>query len=400
MTLSDGNRLGPYEILSPLGAGGMGEVYRARDTKLNREVAIKVLPATVAQDAERLARFKREAQLLASVNHPNIASIYGLEAAGDEIFLVLELVEGEDLADRLKRGAFPLDEAVSIARQIAAALQEAHGKGIVHRDLKPANVKLTPDGKVKVLDFGLAKAIVGETSGAGPTSTPTILPTVTSAGTAMGMILGTAAYMSPEQARGKPVDRRGDIWAFGCVLYEMLTGHRAFEGEDVTETLAAIVRGEPNWARLAADLPPTVRVLLERCLIKDRAERLSDMSIVRFLMSDTAKALAVATAAAETARPAAARRRLAPLVIATAALAVVATFGLTRWLLPALMPFAMAFRDSPHARLTSEIPPRPAPRASLAAMSRRVRSSRSGHTLANFARSLDEALIPRDDTAA
>jgi len=333
--LSAGHRLGPYDIVSPLGAGGMGEVYRARDTKLNREVAIKLLPEAVAQDAERLARFKREAQLLASVNHTNIAMIYGLEQAADVLFLVLELVEGEDLAERLKRGALPPDEATSIAKQIAAALAEAHEKGIVHRDLKPANVKLTPDGKVKVLDFGLAKAIVGETSGAGPTSTPTVLPTVTSAGTAMGMILGTAAYMSPEQARGKPVDRRTDVWAFGCVLYEMLTGRRAFEGEDTTETLAAIVRGEPDWTRLPADLPPALRVLLERCLIKDRTERISDTSVVHFLMSDTAKTLSGAAAAAQTAAPAAARRRLAPLLIATAVLAVLATFGLTRWLLPA-----------------------------------------------------------------
>jgi len=335
LALTPGNRLGPYEIVAPLGVGGMGEVYRARDTKLGREVAIKVLPAAVAQDTERLARFKREAQVLASLNHPNIAAIYGLDEADGEQFLVLELVEGEDLAERVKRGRIPLLESIAIARQIAEALAEAHDKGIVHRDLKPANVKLTPDGKVKVLDFGLAKAIVSESSGAGPTSAPTILPTMTSAGTAIGMILGTAAYMSPEQARGKPVDRRTDVWAFGCVLYEMLTGGRAFEGEDVTETLAAIVRGEPDWTRLPLDIPPAVRVLLTRCLIKDRAERVSDMSVVRFLMSDTAKTLSGASAAAVTAEPAAAPRRVAPLVIAAAALAVVATFGLTRWLLPA-----------------------------------------------------------------
>ena len=205
--------------------------------------------------------------------------------------MVLELVEGEDLAERLKRGRIPVDESLAIAKQIADALAEAHEKGIVHRDLKPANVKLAPDGKVKVLDFGLAKAVVGDGSGAGPTSTPTLLPTMTSAGTAIGMILGTAAYMSPEQARGKPVDRRTDVWAFGCVLYEMLTGTRAFAGEDITDTLAAIVRDEPDWTRLPADLPPAVRVLLQRCLVKDRAERLSDISVVRFLMSDAAKSL-------------------------------------------------------------------------------------------------------------
>jgi serine/threonine protein kinase len=306
LALATGNRLGPYEIVALLGAGGMGEVYRAKDTKLNREVAVKVLPSAVAEDAERLARFKREAQVLASLNHPNIAAIYGLDEADRMQFLVLELVEGEDLAERLKRGRIPLGESLAIARQIAEALAEAHDKGIVHRDLKPANVKLTPDGKVKVLDFGLAKAIVGEISGAGPTSTPTILPTMTSAGTAIGMILGTAAYMSPEQAKGKPVDRRTDVWAFGCLLYEMLTGDRAFEGEDVTETLAAIVRGEPDWTRLPANLPPAVRVLLTRCLIKDRADRVSDMSVVRFLMSDTAKTMSDASAATLSAAPAAA----------------------------------------------------------------------------------------------
>jgi serine/threonine-protein kinase len=334
VALSAGNRLGPYEIVAPLGAGGMGEVYRAKDTKLNREVAVKVLPAAVADDAERLARFKREAQVLASLNHPNIAAIYGLDEADGKQFLVLELVDGEDLAERLKRGRIPLPESLAIARQIAEALAEAHDKGIVHRDLKPANVKLTPDGKVKVLDFGLAKAVGGESSGAGPTSGPTILPTVTSAGTAIGMILGTAAYMSPEQARGKPIDRRTDVWAFGCVLFEMLTGDKAFEGEDVTETLAAIVRGEPDWARLPANLPPPVRVLLTRCLIKDRAERLSDMSVVRFLMSDTAKTLSGPSEAAGTPSPAT-RRRVAPFVLAAAALAVAVTFGVTRWVAPA-----------------------------------------------------------------
>jgi len=338
--LSPGNRLGPYEVLGLLGAGGMGEVYRAKDTKLNREVAVKVLPAAVADDAERLSRFKREAQVLAALNHPNIAAIYGLDEADGKQFLVLELVEGEDLSEHLKRGRIPVVESLGFAKQIAEALAEAHDKGIVHRDLKPANVKLTEDGKVKVLDFGLAKAIGGESSSTGPTSTPTILPTMTTAGTAVGMILGTAAYMSPEQARGKPVDRRTDVWAFGCVLFEMLTGERAFAGDDVTETLAAIVRGEPDWALLPADLPPAVRVLLTRCLVKDRTERLSDMSVVRFLMSDTAKALTSGAAAAAVEAPAPPRRRLAPLVVATAAIAVAVTFALTRWLSPAGAPAA------------------------------------------------------------
>jgi len=331
LALSPGDRLGPYEIAAPLGAGGMGEVYRARDTKLGREVAIKVLPSIVAQDAERLARFKREAQVLASLNHPNIAAIYGLDEVGDTLFLVLELVEGEDLSAQIQRGPIPADEALEIARQIARGLEEAHEKGIVHRDLKPANVKITSDGKVKVLDFGLAKAIGGEGTASGPTSTPTVLPTMTSAGTAAGMILGTAAYMSPEQARGKPVDRRTDVWAFGCVLYEMLTARRAFEGEDVTETLAAIVRGEPDWTRLPAHLAPTVRVLLERCLVKDRAERVSDMSVVRFLMSHAATSLSGPVRPVEEAEPAAKPRRSAVLLVATALLAIAATLGVTRW---------------------------------------------------------------------
>jgi len=331
LALSPGDRLGPYEITAPLGAGGMGEVYRAKDTKLGREVAIKVLPSVVAQDAERLARFKREAQVLASLNHPNIAAIYGLDEVGNTLFLVLELVEGEDLSAQIQRGPIPADEALEIAKQIARGLEEAHEKGIVHRDLKPGNVKLTPDGKVKVLDFGLAKAIGGESPASGPTSTPTVLPTMTSAGTAAGMILGTAAYMSPEQARGKPVDRRTDVWAFGCVLYEMLTARRAFEGEDVTETLAAIVRGEPDWTRLPASLPPTVRVLIERCLIKDRSERVSDMSVVRFLMSHAATSLSGPVRPVETVAPAANPRRSAAIVAATALLAVAATLGFTRW---------------------------------------------------------------------
>jgi serine/threonine-protein kinase len=218
----------------------MGEVYRARDAKLHRDVAIKVLPATVGQDAERLSRFRREAQTLASLNHPNIAAIYGLDEADGKLFLVLELVDGEELAERLQRGAIPLDDALEIAKQIAFALEEAHDKGIVHRDLKPANVKLTPDGKVKVLDFGLAKAYSSDASGSASFDSGNS-PTMTHAATMAGMILGTAAYMSPEQARGKPVDKRADIWAFGVVLYEMLTGEKLFDGETVSDTLAAVL---------------------------------------------------------------------------------------------------------------------------------------------------------------
>ena len=336
MQIKPGTILNQYRVAEPVGAGAMGEVYRAHDTKLGREVAIKVLPAAVAQDPERLARFKREAQVLAALNHPNIAAIYGLEDAGNVLFLVLELVEGEDLAERLKRGCVPVDEALAIARQIADALAEAHDKGIVHRDLKPANVKLTPAGKAKVLDFGLAKATAGDASAAGAIESGSA-PTMTQAATMAGMILGTAAYMSPEQARGKPVDRRTDVWAFGCVLYEMLTGVKTFEGDDVTETLAAIVRGEPDWTRLPADLPPAVRVLIERCLIKDRNLRLSDISVVRFLMSDAARTLSGydASPATNTSAAPAARRSTARLIVATALFAVAATFGLTRWLAPA-----------------------------------------------------------------
>ena len=236
MTLAAGARLGPYEITAQIGVGGMGEVYQATDTNLKRSVAIKVLPESVAGDAERLARFQREAEVLASLNHPNIAQIHGLEKSAGTIALVMELVEGPTLADRIAQGAIPVDEALLIAKQIAEALEAAHEQGIIHRDLKPANVKVRPDGTVKVLDFGLAKAM--EPTGAmspGLSQAPTI---TTPAMTQAGMILGTAAYMSPEQAKGKPVDKRADVWAFGAVLYEMLTGRRAFQGDGVSETLA------------------------------------------------------------------------------------------------------------------------------------------------------------------
>jgi hypothetical protein len=281
MTLDPGSRLGPYEIKGAIGAGGMGEVFRARDTKLGRDVAIKVLPAAFAQDAERVARFRREAQLLASLNHPNIAAIYGLEETDGVLALALELVEGEDLAERLKRGPIPVEEATSIAKLIAEALEEAHEKGVVHRDLKPANVKLTPDGKVKVLDFGLAKAWSGEGPGAAASADFSHSPTLAHTGTAAGLILGTAAYMSPEQARGKAVDRRADIWAFGVVLYEMLTGRRLFEGETVTDVLAAVVRQDIGWEALPAATPASVRRLLHRCLDRDPRLRLRDIGECR-----------------------------------------------------------------------------------------------------------------------
>ncbi|MBI3050026.1 MAG: serine/threonine-protein kinase [Acidobacteria bacterium] len=280
MALRAGTRLGPYEILAPLGAGGMGEVYRARDTKLNREIALKVLPALLASDPDRLARFKREAQLLAALNHPNIAAIHGLEDADGTPALVLELVEGPTLADRVAEGPLPRDEALAIARQIADALEAAHERGIIHRDLKPANVKLRDDGTVKVLDFGLAKALENESR----VLDASMSPTMSVAATGAGMILGTAAYMAPEQARGKAVDKRADVWAFGCVLFEMLTGRRAFDGEDATDIIATVVKSDPPWALLPSTVPPILRYLLERCLAKDPKRRLRDIADFRVLL--------------------------------------------------------------------------------------------------------------------
>ena len=284
MSLAVGDRLGPYEVLSALGAGGMGEVYRARDATLKRDVALKILPDGFALDQERLARFKREAQVLASLNHLNIAAIYGFEESNGFQALVLELVEGPTLADRIGLGPIPVNEAIPIARQIAEALEAAHEQGIVHRDLKPANVKLRPDGTVKVLDFGLAKSLEPVVGRSGDAATS---PTITSpAMTAMGIILGTAAYMSPEQAKGQPADKRSDVWAFGALLYEMLSGQRAFSGDDVSDTLALVLRGEPDWSALPATTPRSVQILLKRCLTRDRRARLADMSVVRYILSD------------------------------------------------------------------------------------------------------------------
>src|ERR1700687_5087517 len=250
MALAAGTRLGTYEVLAQIGAGGMGEVYQARDTKLGRDVAIKVLPAAFVHDSDRLSRFQREARMLASLNHPNIATIYGLEQSGGTSYLVMELVSGETLAERVKReGPVPVEESLAIAKQIAEALEAAHEKGIIHRDLKPANVKVTPEAKVKVLDFGLAKAFAGDATSEDMGNSPTL----SMAATMQGVILGTAAYMSPEQARGKAVDKRTDIWAFGCVLYELLSGHPAFHGEDITEILAAVVKSEPDWTALPSN---------------------------------------------------------------------------------------------------------------------------------------------------
>jgi Tol biopolymer transport system component len=285
-SLRAGQRVGPYEITGSLGAGGMGEVYRARDSRLVRDVAIKVLPADFARDAERLARFRREAQVLAALNDPHIAAIHGLEEADGVVALALELAEGEDLAQRLRRGPVPVDEAIAIARQIAEGLEAAHEKGIVHRDLKPANVKLTPDGRVKLLDFGLAKAWAGD-GGVSPAEIAQS-PTITN-GTEEGVVLGTAAYMSPEQARGRPVDQRADMWAFGVLLWEMLTGRRLFAGETMSDTLAAVLRQEVPWTSLPAGLPAPLQRLLRRCLERDLRRRLPSAAAARLDLDEAAQ---------------------------------------------------------------------------------------------------------------
>jgi eukaryotic-like serine/threonine-protein kinase len=283
LAFTAGDRLGPYEIVSALGAGGMGEVYRARDTRLDRDVAIKILPEAFAADADRIVRFQREAKTLASLNHTNIGGIHGIEVANGVTALVMELVEGEDLAQRLAHRAIPLDEALPVARQIAEALEAAHEQGIIHRDLKPANIKVRPDGTVKVLDFGLAKTMDPVGSTPNLSRSPTI---TTPAMTQAGIILGTAAYMSPEQARGKPLDKRSDIWAFGCVLYEMLAGRRAFAGDEVSDVLASVLAREPDLAALPGTVPPSIRRLLRRCLQKDRYDRLHDIGDARIEIRD------------------------------------------------------------------------------------------------------------------
>ncbi len=284
MAFTSGTRLSHYEIVAQIGAGGMGEVYQATDTNLKRQVAIKVLPATMAEDGERLARFRREAEVLAALNHPNIAQIHGLDTSDRALALVMELVEGPTLADRIERGPIPVQEALHLAAQIAKALEVAHDQGIIHRDLKPANIKIRTDGVVKVLDFGLAKAVAP----AGPASLSTSQsPTMTTAGmTQAGLILGTAAYMPPEQARGEAVDQRADIWAFGCVLYEMLAGRRAFGRASMTETLAAVLEGTPDWSLVPTTVPVAVRRLLQRCLVRDRRHRIGHISTVLFVLED------------------------------------------------------------------------------------------------------------------
>lgn len=335
MTLSPGTRLGPYEVASAIGSGGMGEVFRAKDTKLGRDVAIKVLPAAFAQDPERLARFEREARVLASLNHTNIAHVYGFESAtlpdgSGAHFLAMEMVEGEDLAERLRRGAMPIDEAIVVAKQIAEGLEEAHEHGVIHRDLKPANTKVTPDGKVKILDFGLAKAYESTSNGSAPDLSHS--PTLSRHMTEAGMIMGTAAYMSPEQARGKTVDKRGDIWSFGVVLFEMLTGARLFKGETVSDTLAAVLRQDVTWTALPSETPSRLKRLLERCLERDVKQRLRDIGEARFELEHIERGerdvtpRASAMTAAPVARP---PRRVAQAITAAALLG---TFALGGWI--------------------------------------------------------------------
>jgi eukaryotic-like serine/threonine-protein kinase len=305
----------------------MGEVYRARDIKLNREVALKVLPDAFTRDPDRLARLKREAQVLAALNHPHIGAIYGLEDSGDTHALVLELVEGDTLAERIARDRMPLDEALPIARQICAALEAAHERGIIHRDLKPANIKITPDGVVKVLDFGLAK--LAPLDAAARPADVTASPTITSldAMTGVGVLLGTAAYMSPEQAKGREADKRSDIWAFGCVLYEMLTGRRAFDGEDMTEVLGAVVRLEANWEALPSEVPQPVRILLQQCLVKDRRKRIADIAAALFVLDHQAGVAATSTAAPTPLPHRPLWRRAIPMAIAVGIAALLAGAG-------------------------------------------------------------------------
>jgi len=308
MPLSVGDKLGHYEVLSLLGQGGMGEVYRAKDTRLDRQVAIKVLPSVLAHDSERLGRFEREAKVLASLDHPNVGHIYGLVDSEDSHALVLALIEGPTLADQIALGPLPLEDALSISRQIIEALEYAHDRGVVHRDLKPANIKITPEGVVKVLDFGLAKVLEDEP----PASSLANSPTLTVGHTRAGVILGTAAYMSPEQAVGRPVDRRSDIFSFGAVLYEMLTGKRAFLGAATPDVLEAVVKNDPDWSALPPGTPVHLRRLLERALTKDRKQRLQAIGEARIALENPGSGAQAVTAPL--------RSRLSLVLGATAAL--------------------------------------------------------------------------------
>ncbi|MGH9581065.1 MAG: protein kinase domain-containing protein, partial [Terriglobales bacterium] len=327
-----GQTIAHYRVTAKLGAGGMGEVYRATDTKLGRDVALKVLPEAFAADAQRMTRFQREAQVLASLNHPHIAAIYGLEEAGAASgaptrALVMELVEGPTLAERIAQGAIPIEEALPIAKQIAEALEYAHERGIIHRDLKPANIKLTADGQVKVLDFGLAKALSDDASAADVSNSPTLSMAATKA----GIILGTAAYMAPEQARGKQVDRRADIWSFGVVLYEMLTGRRLYTGETASDTLASVLKEQPDWTRLPSTTPATIRDLVRRCLTKEPRQRLQAIGDARIAIEEWLANPTPAEHGPALAAPRAAWQRLLPWGVAAAA-TLLAAVALWSWL--------------------------------------------------------------------
>ena len=343
MPLTVGDRLGHYDVTALIGEGGMGQVYQATDTKLKRQVALKILPEAFATDPDRLARFQREAQVLASLNHPNIAQIHGIEEDEGTRALVLELVEGPTLADRISKGPIPLDEALPIAKQIAEALEAAHEAGVIHRDLKPANIKVREDGTVKVLDFGLAKALDPN-----PEGDPSQSPTLTAAATQMGVIMGTAAYMSPEQAKGKSVDKRADIWSFGVVLFEMLTGQHLFSGETVSETLAAVMMKEPVWETLAGELPARLSNVLRRCLEKDPHLRMRDIGDVRLAMGGAFET--IAEPRSEPAAPTVRRLWQQPVPVAVAASVAV---GLAVW---ALRPVPPAL-DQPTSRVSISVPP-------------------------------------------
>ena len=324
MTLAPGTTLGPYAVTAKIGEGGMGEVYRARDTKLDRDVALKVLPQAFTDDPDRLARFEREAKVLASLNHPNIGGIHGLEESEGVRALVLEYIEGPTLADRIAQGPIPVDEALPIAKQIAEALEAAHEAGVIHRDLKPANIKVRPDGTVKVLDFGLAKALDPS-----PETDPSQSPTLTAAATQMGVIMGTAAYMSPEQARGKPVDKRADIWAFGVVLLEMLTGRKVFEGEDVSLTLSSVLQREPDWSHLPPDVSPSLSVFLHCCLEKDPKQRIPDVAAMRLAIEGAFETAVTAVAEPSAVPPLRFWQR--PLPATLAALGLIIATALVVW---------------------------------------------------------------------
>jgi Tol biopolymer transport system component len=410
MPLSPGARLGPFEIVSPLGAGGMGEVYRARDTRLGREVAIKVLPDSVLNDLDYRARFDREAHLLASLNHPNLAAVYGFEEFGEARLLVLELVPGETLSERLAAGPMPPREALGLLRQIAEGLEAAHEAGIIHRDLKPANVKVTPSGKVKVLDFGLAKALAPEIRSPDLTSSPT----ASHDATRQGVIMGTAAYMSPEQARGKALDERTDVWSFGCLFYEALTGKKAFEGETFSDMVARILEREPDWSALPSGLPIKVRDLLRRCLQKDRDRRLHAIADARIeideALAEPAETSSPILPAAATLRRRAPTTALAAIALGSALVAGLATGLFMRRASPSKEPTLASVTPLTHDPGSSEWPTWSPDGAQFAFASnrngnfdiyvRRVEGGQEVNVTSDPAEDFQPALSPNGDSVA